>query len=227
MGAAVDARSLDLVQAILDPHGESGIELFGKGQVFFKEPLGGTPKLLHQDNAYFEFAKKGPVGTLNYAVDTSEELQNGPLYVVPGTHKRGGYGKERTGAYTGLHDHNSFIAHVDTRSHLALNPTEWTFDDAIEIPGKAGDTLFFHINCIHGSTPNFSNTSRPTFINRYLAADDYQILHATSVAQRSAQEDIFKNREKTQKVNKERGLLVRGQRIYDKNFTYDLAIAHH
>ena len=42
---------------------------------------------MHQDGAYFEFAKEGPVGTLNYAVDTSEELKNGPLYVMPGTHK--------------------------------------------------------------------------------------------------------------------------------------------
>lgn len=55
--------------------------------MFYKEPLGLGPKLLHQDGAYFEFAKQGPVGTLNYAVDTNLTLNNGPLFVVPGTHK--------------------------------------------------------------------------------------------------------------------------------------------
>ena len=34
-------------------------------------------------------AGMGPVGTLNYAVDTSRALDNGPLYVLPGSHKRG------------------------------------------------------------------------------------------------------------------------------------------
>ena len=89
----------------------------------------------HQDNAYFEFRDEGPVGTLSYTVPTSEARRNGPLYVVPGTHKRGGFGSERKGAYNGLHEHNAYITHVDTRSHLGLDPAEWTFDDAIEIPG--------------------------------------------------------------------------------------------
>ena len=46
--AATNPLTLDLCEAILDPEGRKGIELFGKGQMFFKEPLGGIPKLLHQ-----------------------------------------------------------------------------------------------------------------------------------------------------------------------------------
>ena len=48
---ANDPRCLDVVERIIGPN----IELYGKGQVFYKEATGGTPKLLHQDNAYFEF----------------------------------------------------------------------------------------------------------------------------------------------------------------------------
>merc|ERR1712046_195172 len=93
--AANDKRCLDIVEGILGPN----IELFSKGQCFYKEPLGGNPKLMHQDSAYFEFEEQGVVATLNYAVDTSTAINNGPLYVVPGTHKIGGYGHEREGAY--------------------------------------------------------------------------------------------------------------------------------
>lgn len=83
LNTAVDPRCLDVVERIVGPN----IELFGKGQVFYKEADGGVPKLLHQDNAYFEFKYDGPIVTLNYAVDTSVEKNNGPIYVIPGTHK--------------------------------------------------------------------------------------------------------------------------------------------
>jgi len=66
--AAIDERLLDFVEAIL---GDSNIELFGKGQVLLKEPEGGHAKYFHQDAAYFEFKNYGPIGTLNYCVDTT------------------------------------------------------------------------------------------------------------------------------------------------------------
>ena len=78
-------------------------------------------------NAYFEFKKEGPIVTLNYAVDTSVAKDNGPIYVIPGTHKKGGYGHDRKGAYAGLTENNAYIEHVDTASHLALDPNEWNF----------------------------------------------------------------------------------------------------
>ena len=94
---------------------------------------------------------------------------------------------------------------------------------------EPGDTLFFHINCVHGSTPNFSDEPRPTIINRYLAADDYQVLHATSAAARATEEEKFRATPVAEggKIAKERGLLVRGRRQYDERFAYDLSIAHH
>ena len=127
---------------------------------------GGNPKYLHQDSAYFMFGKQGAVATLSYAVDTSGELDNGPLYAVPGSHRFG------------------HMRHMDTPSHLGVDSADWNFDDAIRIDGAAGDTVFFHVHLLHGSTPNRASTARPTFIHRYIDADDYQAFMATDVRMR-------------------------------------------
>ena len=102
----MDETALDLVEAILGPN----IETFGNGQSLVKEPVGGHPKHLHQDSAYFEHKYEGPVALLNYVVDTN--LENGALYVVPGSHKMGQ------------------LKHVDTFSHLGLDEDEWPWEAA-------------------------------------------------------------------------------------------------
>ena len=122
------------------------------------------PKNLHQDSAYFMFAHDGAIATLSYATDVSLALDNGPLYVVPASHRLG------------------HIRHVDTPSHLGVPSAEWSFDDALRIDGKAGDTVIFHLHTLHGSTPNRSPAPRPVFINRYLSASDYQTYFATECA---------------------------------------------
>eukprot|EP00747_Dinoflagellata_sp_TGD_P166230 gnl/TRDRNA2_/TRDRNA2_188698_c0_seq1.p1 gnl/TRDRNA2_/TRDRNA2_188698_c0~~gnl/TRDRNA2_/TRDRNA2_188698_c0_seq1.p1 ORF type:complete len:397 (+),score=45.98 gnl/TRDRNA2_/TRDRNA2_188698_c0_seq1:81-1271(+) len=221
--AALDQRCLDIVSGILGPD----VELFGKGQCFYKEPAGGNPKLLHQDSAYFEFEKEGVVGTLNYAVDTSRELNNGPLYVIPGTHRKGGYGHDRPGAYHGRRSHFAYIQHVDTRSHLALDPRHWTFEEAIPIDGKAGDTVFFHVNCVHGSTPNFSNKPRATFINRYLACGDRQIIFATDTKMRAEAEAAADIGDDAAMPRQDSGFVVRGRKAYDGSDWGHVAKAHH
>lgn len=48
--SAFDKTTVDVVEAILG----SNIELFLNGQCLYKEPVGGHPKKLHQDAAYFE-----------------------------------------------------------------------------------------------------------------------------------------------------------------------------
>ena len=93
---------------------------FGNGQCLYKEPVGGHPKHLHQDSAYFEHRYQGPVGILSYVVDT--DLVNGALHVVPGSHKLGQ------------------LKHIDTFSHLGLAEDEWPWESALPVEGKAGDS---------------------------------------------------------------------------------------
>lgn len=45
---------------------------------------------------------------------------NGPLYVVPGSHRRG------------------YIQHIDTPSHLGLPEDQFSFDKALPIDGEKG-----------------------------------------------------------------------------------------
>jgi len=184
--SAMDSRTLDLMEAILGPD----VELFGHGQVLYKEPFGGHPKHLHQDSAYFEHRFDGPVGVLTYAVDT--DLVNGALHVVPGSHRLGQ------------------LRHIDTFSHLGLDGNEWPWEKSLPIPGRAGDSILFHVRCIHGSPENRSNRPRPVFIHRYRRADDYVLISGTTTQNRAESE---KRAAEARKAN-QRGLLVRGFRPY-------------
>ena len=162
--SSCDPKVIEIVTAILG----SDFEIFGIGQSLYKEPNGGHQKLLHQDSAYFQHQHEGPVGILSYVVDT--DLINGALHVVPGSHKLGQ------------------LRHIDTFSHLGLAPDEWAWEDALPITGKAGDSIFFHVQTIHGSKQNFSDKPRPIFINRYRRKGDETIIGGTTVANRSESE---------------------------------------
>ncbi len=184
--SALDTKAVDVVEAILGPN----VELFDNGQSLYKEPVGGHPKNLHQDSAYFEHRYDGPVALLNYAVDT--DLVNGALYVVPGSHQAG------------------TLTHIDTFSHLGLDEDEWPWEKALPITGQAGDTIFFHYRTIHGSQENHSNAPRPVFINRYRRPNDYVTVGAATVAGREEAEKKASQARKGQ----QRTLMVRGFREY-------------
>lgn len=184
--SAFHPLTLDIVEAILGPD----IELFGNGQCLYKEPVGGHPKHLHQDSAYFEHKYEGPVATLTYVVPT--DLQNGALHVVPGSHTLGQ------------------ITHIDTFSHLGLDGDEWPWERALPVCGQPGDTIFFHVRTIHGSKENHSETARPVFIHRYRRADDFVTIGGTTAQNRA------ENEKRTAEAKKEnqRGLMVRGFRAH-------------
>ena len=182
--SALDQTTLNLVENIIGPN----IELFLDGQCLYKEAVGGHPKNLHQDSAYFEHRFEGPVGVLNYAVDT--DLKNGALHVVPGSH------------------HFGTLAHIDTLSHLGLDAEEWPWERAVPICGAAGDAIFFHYKTIHGSKENNSDKARPVFIHRYRRPNDYVTIDASNAADRA---ELEKRDAEASKQN-QNGWMVRGAR---------------
>lgn len=186
-GSAFEPKALDILETILGPD----IELFMNGQCLYKEPVGGHPKHLHQDAAYFEHKYEGPVAMLSYLVDTN--LTNGALYVVPGSHRLG------------------TLRHVDTFSHLGLNAEEWPWERALPVVGQAGDAIFFHVKTIHGSQENHSDKPRPVAIHRYRRPDDFVIVSATTAADHAEAE---KHAAEASKENAHRGLMVRGFRPF-------------
>ena len=185
--SAFDEKCVELVSAILGPD----VELFLDGQCLYKEPVGGHPKNLHQDSAYFEHRYEGPVGVLCYAGDT--DRVNGALHVVPGSHRMG------------------TIKHIDTFSHLGLDPDEWPWERALPLTGSAGDAIFFHYRTIHGSKENHSERPRPVFIHRYRRPDDYVTVGATTAENRAEAEKRAAEAKKSQ----QKGLMVRGFRPYE------------
>ena len=188
--SAFDENAIRIVEAILGPN----VEIFGNGQCLYKEPVGGHPKHLHQDSAYFEHRYQGPVGILNYVVDT--DLVNGALHVVPGSHKLGQ------------------LKHVDTFSHLGLEEDEWPWERSLPVIGKAGDSIFFNVKTIHGSKQNMSDKPRPVFINRYRRTDDFVIIGGTTAQNRAEAEKRAAAAEEAKKANTDRGLMVRGFRPF-------------
>ena len=188
LAAALDPTAVDIAEAIVGPD----IELFGQGQALVKEPVGGHPKHLHQDSAYFEHRYRGPVAILSYTIDT--DLRNGALHVVPGSHRLGQ------------------LAHVDTFSHLGLDEREWPWEKAVPIEGAAGDSIFFNVKTVHGSKPNSGDEPRPVFIIRYRDPDDYTIVRATRTEVRAQAE---KQANEATRANDQRGLMVRGFRHTD------------
>lgn len=188
--SAFDENAIRIVEAILGPN----VEIFGNGQCLYKEPVGGHPKHLHQDSAYFEHRYQGPVGILNYVVDT--DLVNGALHVVPGSHKLGQ------------------LKHVDTFSHLGLEEDEWPWERSLPVIGQAGDSIFFNVKTIHGSKQNMSDKPRPVFINRYRRTDDFVIIGGTTAQNRAEAEKRAAAAEEAKKANSDRGLMVRGFRPF-------------
>lgn len=184
--SAFDPELLAIVREILGDE----VEIFGNGQTLCKEPAGGHPKLLHQDASYFEHRYEGPVGVLCYTIPTS--VERGALHVVPGSHRL------------------EILEHVDTESHLGLDPDQWTFDKAVPIEGDCGDAIFFHVKMIHGSPPNYSKVPRPVFIHRYRRADDFVVIGASTVDDRKARAAAVDEAKKENQL----GLMVAGFRRY-------------
>ena len=239
---ACDERTVDIVAAIFRAEGVAvggeaaadDVEVFGNGQLVYKvlmlqmilllvlllmllsvllqEPMGGHLVNFHQDSAFFEFDGIGPVGTLNYAIDTDLSIGNGALYVLPGRCETLLEAVLLVVLFVLLPlmplalavllvlllvlcsppsgSHGAFIDTpdlVDTSSHLGLDPAKYNVDSPgmVCVEGKAGDAIFFHQYCVHGSPPNHSQQPRPTFINRYTRpTDDVVMPLATCVAQR-------------------------------------------
>jgi ectoine hydroxylase-related dioxygenase (phytanoyl-CoA dioxygenase family) len=90
---------------------------------------------------------------------------NGPLMVIPGTHK----------GPVLSHSANGFFAG-------AIDPDDPLFepDKAVTLTGKAGDMTVHHARILHGSAPNMSDRNRLILFYECSASDAWPILGASS-----------------------------------------------
>jgi ectoine hydroxylase-related dioxygenase (phytanoyl-CoA dioxygenase family) len=88
-------------------------------------------------------------------------LENGPLLVIPGSHKGPIYDHHAKGRFCG-----------------AMNPATCgvDFSQAVPLLGRAGSITVHHARAIHGSAPNTSSRDRRLLLFQFRAADAWPLL---------------------------------------------------
>ena len=144
-------RALDAVVDILGPNIR-----FENAKINAKQPGAATQVKYHQDFLFEPHSNDNMITVLFFIDEVTTE--NGPLEVVPGTHKGQLYEHWHNGVFTG-----------SVSDAVASEMKE----RAIPCFGSAGSACLMHTRLLHGSTQNFSNKPRTLFICEYTAEDSY------------------------------------------------------
>lgn len=134
-----DPRLTDYAAAII---GSENVQLH-HSKMFIKPPEKGSPFPMHQDAPFFPHDRHSMIAAIVHFDDAP--LEKGCLRVVPGSHKLGILEHDGEGAW-----------------HLPFD--RYPIEDAVPIPTKAGDAIFFSYLTIHGSGINVSNEARTTLL---------------------------------------------------------------
>ncbi len=119
----------------------------------------GAPVEWHQDWAFYPHTNDD-LAAVGIMIDDVDET-NGPLMVIPGSHK---------GPILDHHAGGYFCG--------AVNPErgEVDFGKAIKLTGAAGSVTIHHARTIHGSATNASGKPRRLLLHQYRAADAWPLL---------------------------------------------------
>lgn len=128
-----------------------------------KAPGGGAAVEWHQDWAFYPHTNDDMLAFGLLLEDMSEE--NGPLQVIPGTHR---------GPILSHFANDVFCGAVDPDDPL-FEP-----EKAVTLTGKAGDMTVHHARTLHGSAPNMSDRNRLILFYECHAADAWPLLGAGS-----------------------------------------------
>jgi len=143
--ALLHPQMLDVAEAIIGPN----VQLH-HSKLIYKPPAKGGSFPLHQDHPFFPHRNHSMIAVSVHMDDTT--VENGCLFVVPGSHKNGP------------------IPHAADGNWLPED--EWPLERAIPCPAKAGDVLFFSYLTIHGSPPNVSDRPRRNVLFQFRDPED-------------------------------------------------------
>lgn len=127
---------------------------FHHAKINSKLPGAATLVKWHQDFPFTPHSNDDLVTALIFVDDVTAE--NGPLEVLPGSHKGPLYDLWHEGRFTGAVD-QGLEADMMARSKQCVGP--------------AGSVCFMHTRLLHGSAPNRSHQARTLFICVYSAED--------------------------------------------------------
>ena len=148
---------LSILKALLGKN----IRLHGS-KLNVKAPKYGSPVEWHQDWAFYPHTNDD-ILAIGVMLD-DVELENGPLLVMPGTHK-----------VDKVWNH-----HLDGRFCGAMDPTqtpELDYTKAVPCIGKAGSCSFHHVRLVHGSAQNTSEKPRQLLLYECTAADAWPLVN--------------------------------------------------
>lgn len=143
------ARTVEVVGDLIGPNLR-----FHHGKVNSKLPGTATKVLFHQDFNFQPMTNDDIITCLLFIDDVT--LENGPLEVVPGSHKGPLYTHWHGGRFTGA---------------VADSVMDEHGDKVAPFVGKAGSVCLMHSSLLHGSAPNLSDSSRTLYITTYYAED--------------------------------------------------------
>jgi phytanoyl-CoA hydroxylase len=119
----------------------------------------GAPVEWHQDWAFYPHTNDN-LAAVGVMFDDMA-VENGPLMIVPGSHKGPTFDHHADGVFCG-----------------AMNPENRDVDygKAVALTGRAGAITVHHVRAVHGSAPNVSDRDRRLLLFQFRAADAWPIL---------------------------------------------------
>jgi ectoine hydroxylase-related dioxygenase (phytanoyl-CoA dioxygenase family) len=153
MEALQDPKLISALQQLLGPNLR-----VRNTKLNLKEAHVGDPVEWHQDWAFYPHTNQD-VLAVGIMLDDCE-MENGPLLVIPGSHKEPVYNHPADGYFCG-----------------AIDPTrgEVDFDKAVPCIGHAGSFSIHHGRTVHGSAENTSNHPRRLLLYEITAADAWPL----------------------------------------------------
>lgn len=124
---------------------------------------GGAAVEWHQDWAFYPHTNDAMLAIGVLLEDVTDD--NGPLLVIPGSHRGPVLDHHRDGVFCGA---------VDVDDPL------FTPDRAVALTAPAGSVTIHHVRCLHGSAPNRSKQARKILFYECHAADAWPLLGAGS-----------------------------------------------
>jgi ectoine hydroxylase-related dioxygenase (phytanoyl-CoA dioxygenase family) len=162
--ALTNSRMTQVMNQLLGPN-----VLIQTSKLNTKAPGGGAAVEWHQDWAFYPHTNDDMLAFGLMLEDVDEA--NGPLQVIPGTHKG-----------PVLSHHNSdavFCGAVDP------GDPDFDLDRAVTLTGKAGSMTVHHVRTLHGSAPNLSDRNRYILFYELRSADAWPLLGSGSYMKRA------------------------------------------
>jgi ectoine hydroxylase-related dioxygenase (phytanoyl-CoA dioxygenase family) len=143
-----------------------GTVRFDHSKLNFKPASSNAEIQWHQDWGFYPHTNDDMLAVGVMIEDCTHE--NGPMMVIPGSHRGPIYDHHHNGTFAGGIDPE------DLADQLGK---------AVEMVGPAGSISIHHVRTLHASTNNTTSSTRPLMLFSYMAVDAFPILERYEIAE--------------------------------------------